>query len=413
MKRRKIESGRLLVALAFLGFISIGLPDGLLGVAWPSIHDYFGIPLDGLGALLVMFTAGYLISSFSSGWLMARLSVGALLALSCLATSASLIGYAVAPKWMAMVALAMLAGLGAGAIDAGLNTYAATNFSARMVNWLHACYGIGTTTGPLIMTRVLSIGRPWQWGYAIVGFWQLLLAACFALTMKRWPPAGKTANGDRTTQASDAASGGIASTRETLRLPAVWLSVAVFFIYTGIEAAAGAWPFSLFTMSRSIEVGEAGLWVSVYWGSFTVGRVISGLFANPRTTQRMLRLCVAGIAAGASLIWIDFNSTASFLGLALVGLSAAPVFPTMIATTPERLGPAHTANAIGLQIAAAVLGQSLIPALVGVLARRLTLEIVAPSILIAAVLLFALYEALTAVSSKTPRGAEEMAETVA
>src|SRR5215475_777443 len=171
----KRQAGILLVALAYLGFVSIGLPDGLLGVAWPSIRASFGLSLDALGALLVMFTMGYLLSSFSSGRLLMHINVGSLLALSCLATAASLLGYALSPRWSMMVALGMLAGLGAGAIDAGLNTYAATHFSPRSVNWLHACYGVGATVGPLIMTSVLMADRPWQWGYGFVGVWQLLL----------------------------------------------------------------------------------------------------------------------------------------------------------------------------------------------------------------------------------------------
>ena len=145
-------SRRLLIGLAYVGFVSLGLPDGLLGVAWPSIRTFFHLPLDALGTLLVMFTVGYLVSSCSSGRLLARLNVGALLALSCVATAISLLGYALTPQWWIMVVLGLLSGLGAGAIDAGVNTYAATHYSARTVNWLHACYGIGATGGPVIMT---------------------------------------------------------------------------------------------------------------------------------------------------------------------------------------------------------------------------------------------------------------------
>ena len=140
----------LLIGFTYIGFISLGLPDGLLGVAWPSIRAFFALPLDALGPLLVMFTIGYLLSSFNSGRLLSRLNVGVLLALSCLATAISLLGYALASRWGIMVAFAWLSGLGAGAIDAGLNTYAATHFSPRVVSWLHACYGIGATSGPVM-----------------------------------------------------------------------------------------------------------------------------------------------------------------------------------------------------------------------------------------------------------------------
>jgi fucose permease len=387
-------SSKFAVVLAYLGFVSIGLPDGLLGVAWPSIRAFFDLPLDALGVLLVMFTMGYLLSSFSSGHLLTHINVGSLLALSCMATAASLLGYALTPQWSMMVVLGMLAGLGAGAIDAGLNTYAATHFSPRSVNWLHACYGVGATLGPLIMTSVLMAERPWQWGYGIVGIWQLLLAACFALTYRRWPISGASA--DRLASAPVRA----ASSGSMLRQPVMWLSIAVFFIYTGLEAAAGVWSYSLFTEARAIPASTVGMWVSVYWGGLTVGRLLSGIVVGFVPVRLLLRLCIVGIALGATLIWQHWAEMLSFLGLALMGLSAAPVFPTLIATTPARLGGEHTANGVGFQIAAAVLGASLLPTILGVQARSLGLEIVGPSLLTAAVLLLGLYEALMATSDK-------------
>jgi fucose permease len=403
----KRQPGMLLVGLAYLGFVSIGLPDGLLGVAWPSMRASFGLPLDALGALLVMFTTGYLLSSFSSGHLLAHINVGSLLALSCLGTAASLLGYALAPQWSMMVVLGLLAGLGAGAIDAGLNTYAATHFSPRAVNWLHACYGVGATIGPLIMTSVLMADHPWQKGYGIVGIWQLLLAASFGLTHQRWPAASASQRAPASTPVR------AASSSRTLRLPVVWLSMAVFAIYTGLEAAAGVWPYSLFTEWRAIPASTAGVWVSVYWGGLTAGRLLSGLVVGFVPVRPLLRFCIVGIAIGATLVWLHRADLLSFLGLALMGLSSAPVFPTLIATTPARLGDAHTANGVGFQIAAAVLGQSLVPAILGVLARTLSLEIVGPSLLGAAILLLALYEVLMTTSGKYLRRVESTVTTPA
>jgi fucose permease len=394
---RRDKSGLVLIGLAYLSFVSLGLPDGLNGVAWPSIRAYFNLPVDALGALLVMFTIGYLVSSFSSGRLLGLMSVGSLLGLSCLATAASLVGYAVAPAWWVMVALGTLAGLGAGAIDAGLNTFAATEFSARMVNWLHACYGIGAASGPLIMTGVLAANHPWQRGYAIVGGWQLLLAVGFGLTRKFWPAGSAGAPGP----ASNATER--VSNFRTLKLPVVWLSVAVFFVYTGIEAAAGIWAYSLFTEARAVPMMTAGMWVSIYWGGLTVGRLLSGIVVGFVPAPTLLRCCMCGIALGAALIWLNVAANLSFVGLGLMGLASAPVFPSLIAATPLRLGPAHTGNAVGFQIAAAVHGQSLLPALVGLLAGRFGLEIVAPTLFTAGVLLLALFQALETASAKLAR----------
>lgn len=398
MKRAMVKHKHslLLIGLAYASFISLGLPDGLLGVAWPSIRAYFNLPIDSLGALLVMFTAGYLISSFVSGRLLARISVGTLLALSCLATALSLVGYGIAPSWPVMVALGVLAGLGAGAIDTGLNIYAAQHFSARVVNWLHAFYGVGAAIGPLIMTATLGAGYGWQRGYWIVGIWQLILAICFGLTRARW-----SANGVAETDQAKRVSNG-----STLRLPVVWISIAVFFLYTGLEAAAGTWAYSLFTESRAIPTATAGMWVSVYWANLTLGRFLSGVIVGIVPVSLLLRFSIIGIALGAALIWINLSELSSFLGLALMGLSSAPIFPTLIATTPARLGTAHTANGVGFQIAAAVLGQSLVPAFVGILAGKFNLETVGPALFTAALLLLALFETLRIVSRKNNGEAE-------
>ena len=383
----RLSSGPLLVGLAYLSFVSLGLPDGLLGVAWPSIRAFFQLPLDALGALLVTFTIGYLVSSFSCGRILSRISVGTLLALSCLATAASLLGYMFAPQWGVMVALGGLAGLGAGAIDTGMNIYAATHFNARMVNWLHACYGVGASIGPALMSGVLMANRPWQWGYGIVGLWQALLAMGFGLTRRWWLMTGPSP------EASEPASGGAVPQHRIWRLPVMWWSMSVFFVYTGLEAAAGAWAFSLFHEARAMPIHTAGAWVSAYWGALTVGRFLSGVVVSFAPVRLFLRMCIAGIALGAVLVWLHPTPVLSGLGLALMGLASAPIFPSLIATTPDRLG-AHTAHGVGLQIAAAVLGQSLLPSSVGVLAGSWGLEIIGPSLLGASLLLLALYEAL-------------------
>ncbi len=386
----KHDTGPLLLGLAYLSFISLGLPDGLLGVAWPSIRAYFQLPLDALGSLLVMFTIGYLLASFSTGRILARINVGALLAASCLATALSLFGYAMTQWWWIMVGLSTLAGLGAGAIDAGLNTYAATHFSAASVNWLHAFFGVGATLGPMIMTSVLNAQQPWQWGYVIVGAAQLLLAACFGLTHKLWAN-----DQNEVGLAQDSASPiSPAATRSTLRLPVAWLGLGVFFIYTGVEAAAGAWSYSLFTESRGVSLITAGTWVSVYWGCLTAGRILSGFVVKHVPVPLLLRFCMLGIALGAAMMWLNLTSLFGFLGFAMIGLCCAPIFPSLIATTPERIGAAHTANAVGFQIAASVLGQALLPSLAGVLARNFTLEILGPFVLSAALLLWVLFEGM-------------------
>jgi fucose permease len=380
-----MKKGVVLLMLAYVGFVSLGLPDGLLGVAWPSMRASFGLRLDALGPLLVATTSGYVLASFASGWVLARINVGSLLALSCLATGASLLGYAGAPSFAVVIGFGVFAGLGAGAIDAGLNTYVATNHGPRTVSWLHACYGVGAALGPAIMTRVLAHDLPWQRGYLLVACAQIALAAAFGATASHWPGAGEP----------DAASGPVASNasaRETLRLPAALLGVLTFFVYTGIEATAGAWSYSLLTQARGLSMAAAGFWVSAFWVGLTFGRIASGAIARSLDAASLLAVSLALTGTGAALLWLAPWPELAASGLALLGLGAGPIFPTLIASTPARVGLAHVGNAVGFQIAAAAFGQSLLPWLVGGLASALGLEIVGPALFAPLALLAAICE---------------------
>lgn len=349
---------RLLVILSGLAFISLGLPDGLLGVAWPSIRSFFGRDLDALGILLVSATAGYVASSFASGRLLRHINLGAVLALSCLLTAAALAGYAVTPSWALLVPFAILLGLGGGAIDAALNTYVASSHGPATLNWLHACYGIGAAAGPLVMAGVIERGLPWQRGYLIVGAAQLVLAGAFTATLRSWP---RTAGAD--SNAHDAARMGT-----TLALPGARLGIATFIAYAGVEASFGAWTYTLLTLGRGIAPVTAGVIVSAYWGSLTGGRLLAASVGARVPIQWLLQRAVSGVAAGALLVQLNLGTAVTVIGVVLAGLACGPIFPTLVALTPARLGASHTANAVGFQIAAAALGLSVVPGVVGVVA---------------------------------------------
>ncbi|MGD9617465.1 MAG: sugar MFS transporter [Alphaproteobacteria bacterium] len=380
-----------LAALAFVAFTSLGLPDGLLGVSWPSIRSDFGRPLDSLGLLVAVTTAGYLAASFSSGMVLRLLPIGTVLTLSTLAAAVALLGFAVTPYWWLMVLLGFVAGVGGGAIDAGLNAYGARHFSPGTLNWLHAFFGLGTTLGPLIVTAVLGAGQTWRLSYLIVGALQMGLAATFFLTRKRWTEATETTEvaeaGGQDTPRTTAAP-----TLSTLRRPVVWLGMLMFFSYTGIEMTAAQWSYSLLTLARGVSETTAGLFVSLYWGSLMVGRIIFGFLANRVPLVGTLRLCMIGSMAGALLFWLDPAPFLGLAGLMMIGFFFAPVFASLISLTPARVGREHANSAIGFQIAAAGLGGAALTALTGVLARSFGLEVVGLAIFIAAVLLLVLYE---------------------
>lgn len=360
------KSDALLIALSYVGFVSLGLPDAVAGVAWPSVRDAFDLPQSGLGLILAGSAGGYFASSFFSGRLVHALGVGVLLAGSTGLVAAGGFGFAVAPVWLAFAACSVLHGLGSGAIDAGLNGYAAAHLSARHMNWLHACYCLGAMFGPLLMTGVLAAGGSYRAGYAAIGGMLLLLAIFFAATRDRW--------GGPTPAGPDA--GGAVGMTDTLRHPIVWLQMAVFFLYTGLEVTVGQWSFTLLTEARGVGPGAAGVWVSVYWGSIGVGRVLFGAVVERVGIDRLLRYSLLTAVAGAALFAIPAAGT-GFAGLVLVGLGLAPVYPCLMTRTPQRLGPGLAAHAVGFQVGAAMIGAAAVPGAAGLAAGRFGLEAVA------------------------------------
>lgn len=386
--RRKTDAP--LIGIAFFCFIGFGSTAGLMGVAWPSVRDTFSTSLDAIGALFFASMIGALWMNVNSGRVIARIGLGRVLALGSAIGALGLWGCALAPAWWVMVVVALLSGVGGAGVITGINTFFAINQSARLMNWLQACFGLGAAFSPLIMSRWLDTGHSWRWGYAFVGLVFALFTAAFAYTASRWQlaqpanPAGTAEQPDR------------ASTRDIFRLPGLWLSLLLFFTFTGLEGASAQWPYTLFTEGRSIDPGVAGLWVSIYWACVTFGRIFFGIVVGRVRVAWLLRSVMAGAICGTALIWTNFSDTLSFLGLAITGFSLSPLFPVMMSGTPERLGSEHAASAIGYQQAAVRLGLAAIPALAGFLAERSGVEIIAPFLFAVAIFMFVQHELLAA-----------------
>jgi len=376
---------RWLVPLAFLAFVSLGLPDGVLGVAWPSLRRSFDRPIDQLGLILLSMMAGYLASSFSAGAILGRLGVGRLLVASCALVAASAAAWAATPWWPLIVAGGFVSGLGAGAIDAAVNAFAAARFTPRVITWLHACWGLGAMSGPLVMTAVIAGGHGWRLGYLLLAGSLLAMAACFHLTLGLWQlPAGTGGTGDARSVAS--------RLREALGEPRVRGNALLFFLYTGAETSAGQWAYSLLTEGRGMSAAGAGIAASTYWGSIFVGRLAFGAIAHHVAPSTLLRLGMAGAPVAALVVCLTRSGGGGFAGLFALGLLLAPIFPLLIAETPARVGERHAAQAIGFQISAATLGAGTLPALAGLLARHAGLESLGPFLLGTSVLLLLLHE---------------------
>ena len=385
---------RLVVALAFVAFVSLGLPDGLLGVAWPSVRATFDRPVSHLGVLLAAGTAGYTVSSFLGGGFVRAVGVGWVLLASSMAMAVALAGMSLAGAWPMVVCCAVLGGAGGGAVDAAINTFAASRFSARVVNWLHACWGIGASTGPVLMTGVLARGQSWRLGYATVAVALALLSVLFLFTLRLW----KIAPGD----APHAAPAKTATAAEALRRPVVWMQLALFFLYCGIEATAGQWLYSLLTESRGMRHAAAGLATGGYWASLTAGRLVFGQLAASLGRGAVLRTGLGLAPLGAVLLWVNAGAVASVAGAALLGFALAPVFPTLISITPERVGHYFAPQAVGFQVSAANAGIALLPGAVGMVARRQGLEVVCVFLVAASVVLLMLQEGVMRYTSANP-----------
>jgi fucose permease len=375
-----------LLIISYLAFVSLGFPLGVLNIAWQYMQISFGVTLDAIGILLTFATVGRLFTSFTSGRVIARIGMGTFLFVGSTAVGLGLLGYALAPSWETLLVAATIAAMGSGMLDAGLNTFVSANYSASRLNWLHAAWGVGLTIGPQLVTLlVIRMDAAWQYAYLVIMTPQIALAVIFLFTRRWW-----TLN---TSTTEDASTSG-ASITETLRMPVVLLSLALFFVYGGVEVGTGQLTSPLFTGSRGIDAQTASTWISFYWLALTIGRILIGSVADRLGNTLLLRICMFSMVVGTVLLAINGSPILNFAGLALIGLAIAPMFPVLIAETPRRVGLRHVANTIGFQIGFAGIGAALLTGLGGGLAERFGLEVIGVFLVVNAVATTVLHEVM-------------------
>jgi fucose permease len=361
-----------LIVLAFGGFIALGLGDGVLGVAWPSIAESFEAELGQLGLLIAVGTAGYLLSSLLSGRVERHLGVGRLLVVSALLAAGGLGAFALAPTWVLALIAMFVAACGAALVDAGLNAYVAVHHSVRVMHFLHASFGVGATLGPVIMGLAIGVGSGWRAGYAVLVAVQVVLVAGFVRSRRRWRSVPDVRD---------------VSDRRPVSRFATAVAVGVFLLYTGAEVAAGQWSFTMLTVGRGVGDTVGSALVAGYWGSLTVGRVGVGVIGDrlaPRTTL------VGGAllsVLGLIVLWLEVGPWAGGLGLLAAGLGFAPVFPSLVMLTPGRVGADRTTGAVGYQLAAAGAGAMVVPGAIGLIVEAASLGAVAPVLVLTAALM--------------------------
>lgn len=360
----------LLIAIIYISFISLGLPDSLLGSAWPVMQIEFGAPLSAAGGISLIITAGTIISSLLSERIIRKFGAGIVNAASCALTALALLGFSYSNSVLMLCILAVPYGLGAGAIDVALNNYVALHFSARHMSWLHCFWGLGASISPYIMTYCLSSQHGWQTGYRSVSVIQLVLTVFLFLSLPLWR---KLEASDATTEDTSAPSMGLLRAMRLRGLPLVLLAL---LSYCAVECTLGLWASSYLVEFRGVDTETAASFASLFFIGITVGRFLNGILASRFSDKTLIRVGIVILSVGILFIMlpVKFDGLA-LAGLLITGFGCAPVFPCIMHSTPERFGKENSQSVVGMQMAGAYVGMAVMPPAFGFIATHVHIGI--------------------------------------
>ena len=374
----------LLLPVIYLAFISLGLPDALLGAAWPSMYPQLGAGVSWAGGVSMIISVGTIVSSLASDWLNNKLGTGRVTALSVATTTVALFGFSTCPQFRQLCLWAMPYGLGAGSVDAALNNYVALHYESRHMSWLHCIWGLGAAGGPVIMGWALA-GGSWQSGYRIISILQIVLTAVIVFSLPLWKTPAEAAGGDFTPEHR--------TLPQLLKVPGVPEVLCCFACYSGVETVTGMWAASYCTLVRGLDAVTAASWASLFYAGITIGRFLSGFLTMKFNDHQMIRLGQALIAVGIALVLLPGNALL-LVGLVTIGLGCAPIYPSIIHETPANFGKSLSMAMTGVQMAAAYTGTTLLSPLFGVLAQNITMQLYPFFLLLMLVLMAVLSEQL-------------------
>jgi len=391
----------ILLLIIYLAFISLGLPDSLLGASWPVMRSDFASPIGMAGVLSMTITVGTIVSSLVSGAVVGRFGTGRVTLISCVLTASALLGFSYAPSIVWLIICAIPLGLGGGAVDAALNHYVAARYRAHHMSWLHSFWGVGATAGPIIMAAYLTGNASWRDGYLAVASMQFLLVIILLVTLPIWRrQAGQQSAGS----SAGEAKGSLSDTEAKPKLAhGVKYALASFLFYCGIETTVGLWGSSYLVNVRGLPADDAAFWVSVYFGGITIGRFITGFVTFRASNRLLIRTGQATALAGTLLLLLPLPTGFALAGLLITGLGLAPIFPSMLHETPNRFGQAHAGRIMGYQMAVAYTGSTLVPPLLGLLAGFMTVGIFPLYLVILALAMLLVSERLNVLLKKRER----------
>ncbi len=358
----------ILLIIIYISFISLGLPDSLLGSAWPMLHKELNVPVTYAGVVTMIVAGGTIISSLFSQRLIKKFGTGKVTAISVLMTAIGLIGTYKVSGFLGICLLGIPLGIGAGAVDSALNNFVALYYKAKHMNWLHCFWGVGATAGPVIMSFWLIRSGGWRMGYTTIGIIQAILVICLFFSLPLWK---KIEKGEEQAQVQKA------NTRivDLLKMRGAKPALMAFFCYCGIELTTGLWGSTFLVNVVGLSAEKAAKWVALYYLGITVGRFLSGFLAIKLNNVEMMRLGQGICLVGGIALGLPFSGYFQLIGLMLIGLGCAPIYPAMLHETPNRFGKEYSQGIMGIQMACAYVGSTFIPPIFGFLAKGMSFKI--------------------------------------
>ncbi|MDQ0060325.1 MFS transporter [Paenibacillus harenae] len=394
--------------IIYLAFISLGLPDSLLGAVWPIMQSDYDVPLETAGMIFMVIAGSTIVSSLMSGKVLARFGTGKVTLVSCILTAGALLGFAVSPSLIWLILCAIPLGIGGGSVDSGLNNYVAAHYKAHHMSWLHCFWGVGATLGPMIMAPFITGQGAWRQGYLMVAGIQLGLVIILFVTLPLWKRVGH--HGDNTEPKkeftdeaaieADEAERLLSQPKKPLQVKGVKLALATFLFYCAVEATMGLWGSSFLVNVKDMSAASAAKWVSLFYAGITIGRFITGFITFKMTNRMLIRVGQVMTLAGAAFMLLPLPTSFALAGFMIVGLGLAPIFPCMLHETPERFGKKHSQSIMGFQMALAYTGSTFMPPLLGFVAAYSTIGIFPSYIVICALAMLLFSERLNGILKK-------------
>ncbi|MCR8645378.1 MFS transporter [Paenibacillus sp. N1-5-1-14] len=362
----------LLLLIIYLAFISLGLPDSLLGAGWPVMQKDLGQSLDSAGLLYMIIAGGTIVSSLANGWLNKWLDAGKITLISVLMTAAALWGYSIAPSMAWLIVCSIPLGLGAGAVDATLNNVVANHYKAHHMSWLHCFWGVGAMSSPIIMSYFILQQGSWRDGYLSVAIIQFGLTAVLLISLPLWSKLRPTTHAEEKENHSSSHTVDLENSVPTkpLQVKGVKVGLLSFLFYCGVESMMGLWGSSYLVNSKGLSVATAAQWVSLFYGGLTLGRFLSGFITLKVSNTMLIRAGQLTALFGTIILVLPLPTLFSCLGYVLIGLGLAPIYPCLLHETPARYGKKHSQSIMGYQMAVAYTGSTFLPPLFGVVATQ-------------------------------------------